>query len=335
MVKDGKFTFFVVASIFAVPFSGVLGKDLWEVQYHFLFLCFSALVVIAISNLNKKSREIILKSFVILVLLQGVLVALQLANIDPLFDSRITKNDLPFGCSGSPNQSALFFGVTLPIVLAYCPIAGVLSGLGLFVAKTTSVWLGTLSGLLVMCTFYFKRATKYLVLVVGIATISFYYHGGKITDGVMSERVGLYKTTIKQAFTGEVLIPHGDKTFRIKSRKWMGFGPNSFQALSPFTQSEYLLPSSQHRYFHAHNDYLEIWFEYGYIGLAVIMFLIGDGIRRFVMAEKNKTLIVVTSCLVVHLVSALGIFTIHTATSGMLFIIMYGLFIGETSCKRF
>ena len=273
-----------------------------------------------------------------LVFLQGLFVLLQTYNIDPFTHSlENTSLDVPYGLSGSPNQSGLFFAVTAPLAFI-CPYIIPATLLGLFQAHTTSAWIGGICGILLVAS---QRSLKFLwvsLVILFALSLLFFSKFENISQTSVGERLQLYKHTTQAAIKGSLPISTSKGVINIKWNPWFGAGVGSFKKLSPHNQNIWInegtTPTSRvgHRYKKAHNDYIEVFFECGILGLLLISSLIFNAVYRFIKAKKTKTLIIISSCLLAQLVSALGIFTVHTATSGMLLVIFYGLYLGETKC---
>lgn len=79
-----------------------------------------------------------------------------------------------------------------------------------------------------------------------------------------------------------------------------------------------------------HNEYIQQFFEYGFIGLFLLVGLIREMFYRFKFAVKSKELIVITASLLVYFVSGLGHFPLHIARLACLFGIFLGAFFAKT-----
>lgn len=331
MVRGNKFLWMLIFSIFAVPFSGAFGSNPWEIQSNVLYLCLAILSVFGISKLSEKQRWVVLKAMVALVIFQGVLVIAQYFNHDPLFNYKkdITK-DLPFGFSCSPNQSGLFFAVTLPTVAAVFPYALPLSLFGLLCAKTTSAVIGATTGILLL-SFGLKKARKVAAIGIILISILFFAKFEHLSTPAVCERLSVYSHSIVGVVSGRIQLFIDGKVYTAKCNPLFGYGFGNFKKLSPHNQTGYI--DAAHRYYEAHNDYIQIFFEFGYLGLAITCMFLWDLVYGFIQAKKTKMLVITFSCITAQLVSALGIFTIYTATSGMLLLIMYGLYKGEINAR--
>mgnify|MGYP001587423732 CR=1 FL=1 len=79
-----------------------------------------------------------------------------------------------------------------------------------------------------------------------------------------------------------------------------------------------------------HNEYFQMLFEYGFLGLFILGGFIRELTLRFKFAIKSKELIVLSSCLLVYAISGIGHFPIHLARLAFLFPILLGAFIAKT-----
>lgn len=80
----------------------------------------------------------------------------------------------------------------------------------------------------------------------------------------------------------------------------------------------------------AHNEYVQLMFEYGFLGLLLLGGLIREMYYRFKFAIRSKELIVITSCLIVYFVTSLGHFPLHLARLAFLFPLLLGAFYAKT-----
>ncbi len=79
-----------------------------------------------------------------------------------------------------------------------------------------------------------------------------------------------------------------------------------------------------------HNEYIQMFFEYGFIGIILLIGLLREMYYRFKFAIRSKELIVVASCLVVYFVSGVGHFPLHLARLACFFPILLGCFYART-----
>lgn len=125
---------------------------------------------------------------------------------------------------------------------------------------------------------------------------------------------------------------HKFKKILVKCNPWFGYGLGNFIRISPHGQRHIIntgINEYGHRYEHVHNDFIEVFWEMGILGALSLLFVITDLIWKFIKTKKTKLLLISASCIVAHSVCALGIYTVHTAVSGLMLIISLGIFYGE------
>lgn len=298
---------------------------------------FMCLGVEVISKFDRKQRNILLWCVVGLTVLQGILIVVQFFDLDPFFKALSTERFYrTVGLSGSRNQVGLFFSVVSPVILSISPILFPIVIFGLFCSSTVSAWGGMVAGCLVYSYYRSKQVFKITLLLL-ICTVLFFMFFEQTSLTAYKERFNLYKHTIQSVEGGYVVLKkkHNDVTMvkEITCNKWFGYGLSSFSTISPYTQHVFLnkkgVHAEQHVYSHAHNDLLEIFFELGRIGFGLVLLLILKTVWDFLKARKTKILIISFSCLVAQIVSAQGIFTVHTAVGGMFLVLFYGIFCSE------
>lgn len=79
-----------------------------------------------------------------------------------------------------------------------------------------------------------------------------------------------------------------------------------------------------------HNEYVKHLFEYGFIGLFLLVGLIRELILRFKFSNKSKEIVVLASILLVYAVSSLGHFPFHLARLACFAAIILGAFVAKT-----
>ncbi len=297
----------------------------------------SILAVIYISKLDEKKSIILLKCVVVMAVIQALWTILQYFQKDPIFTyvGALTVDDLSHstvklndtvGLSGSRNQLGIYLSDTLPLVLNYIPWFLPFSLFALFCSTTSASFVGGCSA----CLFHlFFNKKKWFVPALGfilIAGIIFYLKFETVNDIIISERLVLWKETIKAVNIGDLYLNVNNMNRHINCNPWFGYGLGSFLMYSPFSQT-YMVHN--HLYEHAHNDYIQAFFELGRIGFVLLLIILADLLIKFIKAKKTWLLILVSACLLSHFINALNIYTVQTAVSGFLLILFLGLFYGE------
>jgi len=334
MVKDDKIKWLIYSSIILVPLYGIFGVNIWEIQSNILFFVFSLLAVFTISGFDRNARIKTIWFIFGFFVINSIQVLLQLLNIDFFFhDIRNYQNQIPLGFLASKNQLGLFSVVTLPIVIYCFPILAIFSIIGLVISKTSSCFIALYVGTIVYSYYFFKKEFKKILLLLTIILSLFFWKVDSPSGIAVSERYLLYKNTLISAVTGKSDVLINKRVYKAECNPIFGFGNNSFIKISPYNQNFYIDKDYSHRYFHAHNDYLEIFFEYGYLGLCFLIWFVLYTIISFIKAYKTRLLVILFCSIIIQLVSALFIFTIYTPVNYYLFLIIYGLYLGEKKLK--
>ena len=79
-----------------------------------------------------------------------------------------------------------------------------------------------------------------------------------------------------------------------------------------------------------HSDFIKLFFEYGLLGIALLIGLLREMIVRFRYTIKDKELIVVTSCLLAYLFTSIGHFPMELARLAYLFPLLLGVYYAKT-----
>ena len=309
------------------------------------------LAMYVISNLKQKQRELILKSMLGLVLIQGILVTLQHFNLDPIFNhiSDVAKDDT-VGFSGSRNQLGIFFATTSPIVISYCIWLLPFTLIGLCGSTTTTAWGAFVITCMSMVLIKYKNMIGIFVIILIMSGYIFFTKFETLSTAMIGQRFRLMQLTVHQVMHEEAIMirrefriakeisegvwSHGKMVKKVaRCNRLTGFGLGNFQSISPYTQDDGVIDvwdgSSNHVYGHAHNDYVEFMFDTGLIGFVLLVVAIIDFLRRFWKAKKTKILMVSFASILAFMLCAMGVFAIQTACSSMLFIVLLGICEGE------
>ncbi len=308
-------------------------------------LLFASLAVYTIYRFPVKYRGYLIKAIIALFIVQSILVCLQFLNLDPLYKGigvfmKEGQADDTVGFAASHNQIGLFYAVTSPIILSVCPYLIPFTLLGLYGSTTSIAWVAFIisNGFYVIVTK--KKILSIIVLIMVLLSAAYMLKVDKISSIAFNERFNLVKNTISQVNNGRAVMRqsnvdifgkvHYNNMIKVATcNPWLGFGIGNFQRISPHTQRHFIKYSQKHTYAHAHNDLVEVYFEMGIVGLILVLLIIIDIVYKFIVTRKTKILIISFTCLLSQFIASLGIFTVHTAMSGMLLIVMLGIFYGE------
>ena len=172
------------------------------------------------------------------------------------------------------------------------------------------------------------------------ASLVFFMRFELISARKIIERVELVQHCVKEVTTGRATMRRVngqvEQRQEITANPLFGFGLGNFMRISPLTQWQFLDKSIKkgdgnpiHRYEHAHNDYVEYFYETGWVGLVVLCWVLVDFAWRFIKANKTKLLVTSFLAVVAQLVCAMGIYTVQTILSATLLVIFLGIFYSE------
>lgn len=299
-----------------------------------------------ISTQKKWFWDLIFRCVIGLVVIQTIYLILQYLNLDPVFDmvGFEGKNvDSTVGLSASPNQIGVFFANTSPLLYFVHPLFYVISLFGIMMSKTTSALIGSVIGVFsyIYLTKNVRQFFMFAVMLIVGASI-FFGKFENINDRIIGERVRLWEHTISQVIDGEAHVERYGERLTITTNLLNGYGLGNFIRISPYTQEPVIMTEEvkahvrlhgdgakpQHVYGHAHNDLVEIFFELGLIGLVIWLLWAYDLYIRVTSLKLNKYILIPACCLTAHFVTGLGVFSVHTAVSGMLVVLMYGVLEG-------
>jgi len=312
-------------------------------------LNFALLAIYLISKFSRQQRKRIYIAMLLLLVIQGFWVIAQTFDMDKIFTGFGTYmkegrlNDT-VGLSGSHNQIGVFFATLTPLAILMCPWVLPFIVFGLWCSTTSAAWLS-----FIFSCIWLTRKTKLIWISVPLiiaCTFVFYAKYENMNKTVLNERILLWQNTIRQANDGKVVMKAENITKIQRTHPWLGFRINNFSKLSPYSQKEFLYEKceftpnglrtnadvceyNKHVYMHAHNDYLEVYFELGKIGFISLLLIILHFFYCYFISKKTKLLRISFYSILAQMICALAVFTIHTAISGMLLILNLGIFFGE------
>lgn len=309
---------------------------------------FCLLMAVVISNSTTKIRHNIICVILFTFGLQVILGIVQSLNIDPLFHKigAIGKSDI-VGFSGSHNQYGLSLAASavslLILPLTFVIPLALLAAVCIYMSTTFTAILGLCAA---FGFYYFngKFDSKFMILVlIVIALIA----GGlaikpNLLHGKIQERIKVWKLVLQQSIDGHVVQNvNYNVNHIVTTNPLYGYGFGSFFFVQPLSQYKILCKTIERpqdfetcsfvgKFEHAHNDYLEVFFDLGYIGLALFMLIIWEMVQCFRHClNKTNILRISVAGIIAYAVCALSIYTVHTAYSAFLLCIFIGLFYGE------
>lgn len=279
----GMFQFYqLILSIAGVLFIAVVYGQKKDVSYPFIKKCLGVICLV-------ESAWIIFHYFGIRPHGEWMLFLHPQLKIVSLSGSKI------FGSLGNINHSAALIACTLPFIR---PLYWVLPALALYLGNSTMPVLCAIVG--IFSYYSYKKENYYLLLgcFAGVATLA------------ISLLLGLFGPNSYFSDTNRIKawkLLLNDVGFQIWG-KGFGYIPAEF--------SRNIIGS--HRFYQAHNEWLELYTIAGLLG-------IGVGVYLILPSFKNRGNPEINACLIALLLNSLGNFTFHIAPLFMVFGACYAL----------
>lgn len=288
-----------------------------------LSLC--SLASFQISKLNKRQRKIILLGLFALLLLQTFWLGKQYLGEDRIFSLlRDSSKDGLVGFSGAADQLGSFYAIITPALLYLSPFILLFSGIGIILAKSS---FAIVSMVLASLFFLFFKSKLMFIIIIPVLiffSIIYFTRFDILNKGDFTTRLNVWRYAIKSTIDGKIDVGRELRTNRVT-----GYGFGNFQAIFPYVpQKDRNFNYIDEKFTHAHNDYVEIFFELGWAGLISVILLSGSVIYEFIKSKKTIEIVAYASSVMAYGLNAVGNFVSQIAVSGLLIILFYGMFKG-------
>lgn len=286
---------------------------------------------ILFAYLISKSKVNIFSALLLFSFINFVYVVFQTFKLDPIFVANPSSLiDRTVGFMGSRNQLGIYSACS-GILLTYLSPWFLLLSTPILLVKCSSAFVGLMAGLVSWCFLMGHKAVAIGITLLLLISIPIFIHFKQSLVYELKERTNIWRLSIEQTVNGKLeQYDKGTKVSEIKCNPLFGYGIGNFFVMSPKSQEKTIDPMYSHRYEHAHNDLVEAFFEFGYIGLTIIMLAISKVVSDFIhCVHKTKTLIVSFSALICLSVCSLGVYVFHAPVSLFMFCLVLGLFYKE------
>lgn len=228
----------------------------------------------------------------------------------------------------------------------------------IILSSSTSVFMAFIAVTL-FYTFYLHRRLFVYALglcIIGIVIFLILFHPKSNDDKKFNSRFSLWHATFKQSLLNP--IGYGPDSFRNLNshKKFKFFSDYDYNLIMANLSGDKLLlsyysPTSDSKQLdlldenirknglkngvfgfwdNPHCEYLKLLFEYGIFGLIILFFFMRGLFIRFILAKKDKEIIVMSSCLLVYFVVGITHFPLELARTAFLFPIVLGAFYSRT-----
>ena len=96
-----------------------------------------------------------------------------------------------------------------------------------------------------------------------------------------------YYTTIDESLRARCHFWKDTISIAQKGNVWTGWGVGNFKQIVPRAKTSYWT-EAEGKLYEAHNEYLQVFFETGIVGLVLVVLFIGDILRRFFSCYLDK-----------------------------------------------
>jgi len=191
--------------------------------------------------------------------------------------------------------------------------------------------------LLSITWFLKRRLFLILFLIVMTACVGYVLYKDPFTQKLQSSRLGVWAATMQKGFerpiTGHTndsfrcLFP-GKKYFFVRMNKEEG---SPTRAMSK-EQYEFFVKNGKSLtvWDNAHNEYIQLFYEFGVVGVIFCIGFLRQLWRRFRLSRKNKDCVVMWAGILSLLVMSIGQFPFHLTRTGCFIPILLGAFIAVT-----
>lgn len=315
---------------------------------HLLFACI--LYQITYQLVNRKRIETVFKVILAICLINLIFTVMQVFGYDPIFMNLKdgVMNFDPVGVMGIKAVSGVLSAISLPVALYFSPWLAIPIIPALIISDCSSAVAATVVSVLFLAYQQSRKLFTYMLIPVAFMGCLYFAHDSKMN--MMSDRVNVWKATVKDGF----------------QRPFVGWGLDSFRnigAVKPFMYFKNNADNSAIRmaydsktnswipetpgykkdldgklnvdpWDNPHNEYVGIFYEFGLVGFLIFFALLSD-IRKRLYREPVVTTIF--AVFLVYLVSSIGQFPFHLARTAHLSVILLACYYkltekGEDRC---
>lgn len=288
---------------------------------------------------------------------------LQMFGIDPLYYGTDMAGNLnttwywndPVGLFGFKAANGQFLALSMPLMASVAWWAGPLLYIPIWTTMSSVSILSGTVGLLFY--YYFRNRRVFIVMAVVGSILSIFYIGFKdysFSSDMWKSRFAVWHSGVAKSM--RFPIGYGPDSWRsyTKFKNFKFFGDGDFNAWivtespdssTPSTAS-YYTPNFYERthpkkplnlsefpsilWDNPHNLLVTILFEYGLVGILLLVGFIRELYLRFRFSLQTEELVLVTSILLVYATASLTHFPLHLARLGFMFPIVLGAFYAKS-----
>jgi len=305
-----------------------------ETGFNYVFNLFCGFLVysICVRYVEKKDIAFLLRAVLAVALFNIVLLCMQAVGFDPFNSLRNFPGQTDtmglFALKACMGMYMAFAMCLLTVFSWWTPIL-FLVPIGLSV--TTSAFLGSVIGYLFIL--WFRKRNAFWVLSVAILALSFVFVA-KIDKpmGMMGTRLPMWKMVLKDS-TKSPLAGYGLDSFRIGNLKYFKESDTNKTVYGIKQDDKIMLPEARHYdwWDNAHNEWLQLLFEFSFIGFGIVLFILYYICKQFLISYKTDTSLALMGFFIALLIMSIGQFPFHLARLAHLIPVCIALFVIETN----
>ena len=311
--------------------------------YMMYILIGSILYYVTLKTIDENYILTIFKGLLCVALLNCVWMFMQYSDWDLIYILRRTRTystEYVSGLMGLKAATGMFLAFCVPLALRF-KRWGIWVAFALFfpiyLMECSVAILGAIVAVLFHMWFRNRKLFKILLIVGLIGGSAYAYQDSK--TGMFEDRFNLWKIVLRDAFKHPI-TGWGLDSFRgvslgknfmyvkqsggLESAKAYLNDSNVFVTLNGFVK-----PGGRvDPWDNAHNEYIQLFYEFGMFGVLILIAMIRDMVKRF--HSRNDTLLALTGFFIVLAIVSISQFPFHLARVGYLIPIMYALYIKVT-----
>jgi hypothetical protein len=284
-------------------------------------------LILAIANIQLSKKDIIqvLKIMAVCGAVMSVYIFIQKLGLDQFFfpktDQRVTgvTNQVLAGSLGQPTVVSSFLAIVLPIALCVnMPVCSITIALALILANSKVALVSAVMGVF---SYAILAKSKILLLILTLIFLGSMVFMSTHLTKLKSEwddngRIGQWKHIM--IFWKTPLKINGVQSMHTIT----GFGPGSYEYLYPISRSS--------AFYHPHNEYIYILFNFGIIGLGIILYSIFQMMKIYWQSKRHVLAKGILSGFITALVCSLGTFILGLGTHSIYLATIVGLLHNNT-----
>ena len=210
---------------------------------------------------------------------------------------------------GSETREGVYIG--LPGIMGQRVFQGILCAVATPILLKKSLWFTPL----IIAGLYFSKSSTAIAAALAGALFLFHIRYKYLIPFIL---IGLFFIA-KDVNFEQFKITVYSQTLPLIENHWLG------QGLGAFHQAHVVEDNAKMWFREAHNEYYQLYFEYGRIGVAFLLWLFSEMAFRFFRHRKDKTIQILSACFLAFLISCSGQPVMHVVRIAMVGVVLTAL----------